>query len=192
LLGDSDSNRTSINYDMLLSIRRRNRRDVAPAGRSRIGRNLHPVALPPTAWKAGGRAHLVLIGTHPLIDQLEQKIERPSLSPGQGLIQVVKAFGDEAPWSSPRRRARPRMASVKRQAAPARGRGRIARRSTIPDDARASYPDTRRPVRRRRPQADQLAASRGRIWSQLSRGTVEKPDVSLRWSGSAAKIKAIG
>src|SRR5205085_9500981 len=60
-----------------------------------------PIAKPPRSITSpAGEPMLVLIGTaHPLVEQLIKngKWDRPSLEPGEGLIQVVrKAFGEKS------------------------------------------------------------------------------------------------
>lgn len=103
LLGDSDNNLIPDRIDGLLS----------PAGEgldgtvnlaARLGLESAGVTLPiartPDALgKPESEPTLVLIGTaHPVVEQLikEKKFERPSLQPGQGLIQVIrKAFGEK-------------------------------------------------------------------------------------------------
>ena len=104
LLGDSDNNRIPDRFDMLLSPSgdaTEGTVDLAARlGLESTGISI-PIALPPDRLeKTEDEPTLVLIGiTHPLIDQLvkDHKFQRPSLQPGQGLIQVVKkAFGDKS------------------------------------------------------------------------------------------------
>ncbi len=104
MLGDSDSNRIVDRFDMLLCPYgdgiEATVELAARLGLESTGISI-PVAVPPDRIeKPEDEATLVLIGiAHPLVDQLvtEKKFERPALSPGQGLIQVVKkAFGDKS------------------------------------------------------------------------------------------------
>jgi hypothetical protein len=103
LLGDANENRIPDRFDMVLSPSGDGTAGTielaARLGLESTGISI-PVALPlDRLAKPEDEPTLVLIGTsHPLIDRLvkEKKFDRPSLEPGQGLIQVVrKAFGDK-------------------------------------------------------------------------------------------------
>lgn len=104
LLGDSDTNLIPDRLDTIL----------VPAGdgagrtidvAARLGLEstgvVVPIAVPADAVvKPESEPTMVLIGTsHPIVDRLikEKKFQRPSLQPGQGLIEVVrKAFGEKS------------------------------------------------------------------------------------------------
>jgi hypothetical protein len=103
-LADSDNNLIPDRVDVLLSADGAGSDGVVDLA-ARLGLESTGISLPIAKAAAAitapeGEPILVLIGTsHPVVDQLikSKKWERPSLQPGEGLIQIVKkAFGEKS------------------------------------------------------------------------------------------------
>jgi len=103
-LADSDNNLIADRVDVVLSAEPDGGHGVVDLA-ARLALESTGVAVPiakasKTITSPDGEPILVLIGTsHPLIDRLidNHKWERPSLAPGEGLVQIVKkAFGEKS------------------------------------------------------------------------------------------------
>jgi hypothetical protein len=103
-LTDSDNNLIPDRVDVMLSADGEGADGIVDLG-ARLGLESTGVAIPIAKTAAAIAAPesepiLVLVGvTHPIVDQLikSNKWERPSLQPGEGLIQIVKkAFGEKS------------------------------------------------------------------------------------------------